>query len=489
MAILILVETSAGYALFKGDKAVLKASPEQIPAMLKLKRFEKFDSAASALEEAESIINSRVSDKLANLLAGEKGKLAVADSKLGVSIYKHPALDFKLISDSTTLDVHRAIRENLLDLLPGLTDQDMRTMNLGLSHSLSRHRLKFSPDKIDTMIIQAISLLDDLDKEINVYVMRLKEWYGWHFPEMARIVTDGNVFSKVVLKMGMRTDAHKTDFSDLLTEDMEAELKAAAEISMGTEIAADDLHHIQHLATQTTALAAYRVQLSSYLSARMTAIAPNLSALVGDLVGARLISHAGSLMSLAKAPASTIQILGAEKALFRALKTKHDTPKYGLIFHASLIGQASTKSKGKIARLLATKTALSVRVDALADDDNGAAIGIDGRTKVEARLQALDGIQPRSSVQVSQEKFVPRPVKTYNTDTDALMAQREEMVLDQAEEEGVSVEPSTKRKMDEDDANSILENGDEKSERKRRKREEKEAKRARKEEKRRKKDE
>lgn len=85
-----------------------------------------------------------------------------------------------------------------------------------------------------------------------------------------------------------------------------------------------------------------------YLKNRMMAIAPNLTVLVGDLVGARLIAHAGTLMNLAKHPASTVQILGAEKALFRALKTKKDTPKYGLIYHAHLVGQASSKMKGKV---------------------------------------------------------------------------------------------------------------------------------------------
>merc|ERR1712021_256738 len=112
----------------------------------------------------------------------------------------------------------------------------------------------------------------------------------------------------------------------------------------------------------------YRTELFEYLKNRMNAIAPNLTILLGELVGARLISHAGSLMNLAKQPASTVQILGAEKALFRALKTKHDTPKYGLIYHASLIGQATPKFKGKISRVLAAKCALSIRVDALSDE-------------------------------------------------------------------------------------------------------------------------
>jgi nucleolar protein 58 len=104
---------------------------------------------------------------------------------------------------------------------------------------------------------------------------------------------------------------------------------------MGTEISDSDILHIHALCDQVISISAYRAQLAEYLRNRMNAVAPNLTALVGDLVGARLISHAGSLLSLAKHPASTVQILGAEKALFRALKTKHDTPKYGLIYHVS----------------------------------------------------------------------------------------------------------------------------------------------------------
>ena len=235
-------------------------------------------------------------------------------------------------------------------------------MSLGLSHSLSRHKLKFSPDKVDTMIVQAIALLDDLDKELNTYAMRVKEWYGWHFPEMGKILNDNLAYARVILAMGMRTSAAKADLAEILPEEIETAVKAAAEISMGTEITIEDLDNIQALAEQVISFTEYRAQLSGYLSARMAAIAPNLTALVGDLVGARLIAHAGSLMELAKKPASTIQILGAEKALFRALKTKHDTPKYGLIYHASLIGQASGKNKGKIARMLGMNLYASLHV-------------------------------------------------------------------------------------------------------------------------------
>merc|ERR1739848_608578 len=112
---------------------------------------------------------------------------------------------------------------------------------------------------------------------------------------------------------------------------------------------------------------------------------------VGELIGARLISHAGSLMNLAKHPASTIQVLGAEKALFRALKTKSDTPKYGLIYHASLVGQAAAKNKGKMSRMLAAKAALAVRYDALGEDDEASIeMGVNNRAKLETRLKVLE---------------------------------------------------------------------------------------------------
>merc|ERR1711942_416439 len=136
---------------------------------------------------------------------------------------------------------------------------------------------------------------------------------------------------------------------------------------MGTEISEEDILNIKHLCEQVVEIQEYRDQLYNYLKNRMVAIAPNLTVLVGELVGARLISHAGSLMNLAKHPSSTVQILGAEKALFRALKTKHDTPKYGLIYHATLVGGAQPKNKGKLSRMLAAKASLAIRVDALSE--------------------------------------------------------------------------------------------------------------------------
>lgn len=406
---------------------------------LKLKKFVKFESAAMALEEAASLKEGKIPELLTSILedlkSEKKASIAVADMKLGTAISNLPDLNITPVAGSNTMDVFRGIREHLPSLIPGLAQENIDRMSLGLSHSMSRHKLKFSADKIDSMIIQAIKLLDDMDKELNVYAMRTKEWYGWHFPEMAKILGDNLAYARLVLKVGMREKMSTTDLSDILPEEMEAAIKAAAEISMGTEITEEDLHNIQLLADQVLVYTNYRAELSSYLESRMRAIAPNLTALLGYLVGARLVAHAGSLLNLAKAPGSTIQILGAEKALFRALKTKHDTPKYGLIYHSSLIGQATGRNKGKIARMLAAKTALGLRVDALGDhdedaeDEERAMLGLSSRIKLENHLRKLEGrpllpkgtnVAPSGEVVAPGSLFTLKETRRYNVDADGV---------------------------------------------------------------------
>jgi nucleolar protein 58 len=403
---LILFETSAGYALFKATKAGKFSSAADVAeefrkasdptSLVKFKAFSAFENTTDAVVAATSIIDSNMDKSLKKFLKKNivdkevAEELAVADSKLGGII--RDSLSIKCVHNDVVMELFRNIRQNL-DVLLDKSDGDMKAMQLGLSHSLSRYKLKFTADKVDIMIVQAIGLLDDLDKEINIYAMRVREWYGWHFPEMAKIINDNMFYAKCVLRMGMRVNCKNCDFSDILgDESLEETFKKAAETSMGTEISETDLINIKSLCDQVVHLSDYRLQLFEYLKNRMAAIAPNLTMMVGELVGARLIAHSGSLLNLAKHPASTIQILGAEKALFRALKTKTDTPKYGLIYHASLIGQAGPKIKGKVSRVLAAKTALAIRVDALGESE-GPTISIDSRQKVEARIRQLEGGQ------------------------------------------------------------------------------------------------
>ncbi|XP_049611805.1 ribosome biogenesis protein wdr12 isoform X4 [Syngnathus scovelli] len=436
---LVLFETAAGYAIFKVlDESKLQQvdslykefeTPEKANKIVKLKHFEKFQDTTEALAAATALVEGKVSKTLKKVLKKMVAKdaheqLAISDAKLGGVIKEK--LDLSCIHSPAVAELMRCIRSQMEGLISGLPPREMSAMSLGLAHSLSRYKLKFSPDKVDTMIVQAISLLDDLDKELNNYIMRCREWYGWHFPELGKVITDNLAYCKTVSKIGDRTNVAGSDLSDLIPEEIETEVKLAAEISMGTEVSEQDINNIRHLCEQVIEISDYRAQLYDYLKNRMMAIAPNLTVMVGELVGARLISHAGSLLNLAKHPASTVQILGAEKALFRALKSRNDTPKYGLIYHASLVGQTTAKNKGKVSRMLAAKTSLAVRYDALGEDTN-AEMGVANRAKVEARLRHLEerGIRRISGtgrVKPQADKYMHKSeVRLYDPSGDSLI--------------------------------------------------------------------
>ncbi|KAJ9162885.1 hypothetical protein P3X46_022625 [Hevea brasiliensis] len=493
---LVLFETPAGFALFKVlDEGKLSKvedlSKEFVNAdsarkVVKLKAFSKFENTSEALEAATKLLDSTPSKGLRKFLRShcDGETLAVADSKLGNAI--KDKLKIECIHNNAVMELMRGLRSQLTELISGLGAQDLAPMSLGLSHSLSRYKLKFSPDKVDTMIIQAIGLLDDLDKELNTYAMRVREWYGWHFPELAKIIQDNILYAKAVKLMGSRDNAIKLDFSEILPEEIETELKEAAMISMGTEVSDVDLMNIRDLCDQVLSLAEYRAQLYDYLKSRMNTIAPNLTALVGELVGARLIAHGGSLLNLAKQPGSTVQILGAEKALFRALKTKHATPKYGLLFHASLVGQASSKMKGKISRSLAAKAALAIRYDALGDGQDNS-MGLENRVKLEARLRNLEGRELGRSAGSAKGKpkieaydkdrkkgaeALLSAAKTYNPSADSVLGQtlssiagnEEEMVpkrqkTDQAEEAAITGEKKKEKKKKTSEVTALVTNG------------------------------
>jgi nucleolar protein 56 len=174
----------------------------------------------------------------------------------------------------------------------------------------------------------------------------------------------------------------------------------AARSSMGTDISEFDLLNICQFAKRVVHLSEYREKLHEYLVKKMSDVAPNLSALIGEIVGARLISQAGSLTNLAKYPASTVQILGAEKALFRALKTKGNTPKYGLLFNSSFISRAGTRDKGRISRYLANKCSIASRFDAFSDFSSNI-VGSKLRDQVEERLKFYEtGVAPQKNIDV-----------------------------------------------------------------------------------------
>jgi len=293
----------------------------------------------------------------------------------------------------------RGLRLHSDKLLKQVREGDTNTAQLGLGHAYSRAKVKFSVQKNDNHIIQAIAILDQLDKAINTFSMRVREWYSWHFPELIKIVSDNMTYAKLALFIGDKATLSDDSLHDLAAYVNDDEAVAqhiidAAKVSMGRDISESDLEHVRAFAQRTVKLAECRKGLQQYLINKMGIVAPNLAALIGETVGARLISKAGSLANLSKYAASTVQILGAEKALFRALKTKGNTPKYGLIYHSSFIGRTATKNKGRISRFLANKCSIASRIDNFSEVPSSR-FGEALKKQVEERIAFYsDGVAP-----------------------------------------------------------------------------------------------
>ncbi|ELV12810.1 Nucleolar protein 56, partial [Tupaia chinensis] len=306
--------------------------------------------------------------------------------------------------------VSEGVRLHFHNLVKGLTDLSACKAQLGLGHSYSRAKVKFNVNRVDNMIIQSISLLDQLDKDINTFSMRVREWYGYHFPELVKIINDNATYCRVAQFIGNRKELNEEKLEKLEELTMDgAKAKAildASRSSMGMDISAIDLINIESFSSRVVSLSEYRQSLHTYLRSKMSQVAPSLSALIGEAVGARLIAHAGSLTNLAKYPASTVQILGAEKALFRALKTRGNTPKYGLIFHSTFIGRAAAKNKGRISRYLANKCSIASRIDCFSEVPTSV-FGEKLREQVEERLSFYEtGEIPRKNLDVMKEAMV-----------------------------------------------------------------------------------
>jgi nucleolar protein 56 len=262
--------------------------------------------------------------------------------------------------------------------------EELAAWNRNVSMELAKLRVKGAAEKRDLVIAQAIQTLDDLDRTVNLFMGRLREWYGIHFPELDRLIEKHETYARLVMNLGYRDNF---SFGALEKEGIpkeRAEVTAkAAETSMGADVAEQDLAEIQALSRNVLELYELRKNMENYVDKTMEEVAPNTRAVAGALLGARLIAIAGSLQNLAMRPASTIQVLGAEKALFRSLKTGARPPKHGLIFQHALLHDAKRWQRGKIARAIAGKLAIAARADAFGGKYVGDALKADVDKRIE----------------------------------------------------------------------------------------------------------
>ena len=336
--------TELGIAVFD-DKKCLKTFPFENPAeeyVLVKKHESKLSELGKFLANGE------------NVIVNDHGLL---------DILKKKSIDVQLM-DAEQIDNIQSTKPKLL-VNSGFANDENDAME-----KLREFAIQLSSSKVtevsqspDLHIIQAINTLDETDKIINSISSRLREWYGLHFPELDNLIDSINGYSQIVLS-GTRENISKEDFEKAgFSKDKVEMLSLIKEKSRGGNISEKNFAIVQSLAKQILELFELRKNIEEHVDEQMKEEAPNISAILGTAVGARVLAHAGSLNRLGRMPASTIQILGAEKALFRSLKTGANPPKHGILFQHAAVHAAPRWQRGKIARAVAAKAAIAARVD------------------------------------------------------------------------------------------------------------------------------
>ena len=304
---------------------------------------------------------SRLSD-LSKFLSSTEKSIEVNDHSL-LAILKKKSINAQLMSEEDNSKI-QSYKPKFLQTVGFAKDENDAMSKLrDFAIDLSSSKVSEVSESPDLHITQAINTLDETDKIINAISSRLREWYGLHFPELDNIIDSINGYSQIVL-VGKRDKLSKKTFEDAGFPESKVEmLTLVSEKSRGGDISDVNLSIVQGLAKQILDLFEIRNNLEKHVEEEMQNVAPNLSAILGTAVGARILARAGSIKNLAVMPASTIQILGAEKALFRSLKTGSAPPKHGLLFQHALVHAAPRWQRGKIARAIAGKAAIASRVD------------------------------------------------------------------------------------------------------------------------------
>ncbi len=277
--------------------------------------------------------------------------------------------------------LHPSTDRGLRDRLEGLSVEygfvGMTSQFYALSHEVSMLRARKAVQRAQSergaVISQTVQLLNELDKTLNVLSGKLREWYGLHFPELGRHVDSHEVYARIVRAFGDRAGMEEKALGDMGFKSRKAsEIVRSARSSMGASLNQYELEQIQKLASHLLSLYGYRPELEAHIASTAQGVAPNLSEVAGPVLAAKLIEKAGGVRRLAMMPSSTIQLLGAEKALFRAKRSRSKPPKHGLIFQHPYVHSKPRKLRGRAARSLAAKLAIAARADAFTGNPIGA---------------------------------------------------------------------------------------------------------------------
>ena len=340
-----VILTELGIAVFDDNKCV-KSFPFSNPAI----QYVELKKEQASLNELEHF--------LANL-----GTIVVVNDSSLLKILRKKSIESDLMDEKKIETIQSSKLRVLVDSGFATNEGDARGKLRDFALSLSSSRVTEISESPDLHIIQAINTLDETDKMINLLSSRVREWYGLHFPELDNMIDTISGYSKIVMA-GKRDNITQNTYLEAGFPEEKAEmLSLLQKKSRGGQISDENLAIVQNIAKQILELFDLRQSLEKHIESQMQLIAPNISVILGSAVGARILAKAGSLKRLASMPASTIQVLGAEKALFRALKTGAQPPKHGLLFQHQLVHAAPRWQRGKIARAIAAKAAIGARVD------------------------------------------------------------------------------------------------------------------------------
>lgn len=263
----------------------------------------------------------------------------------------------------------------------------------------------------DLILIDMLNSIEEMDTSINNRIMRIREWYALHFPELS-VVSDNLQYLEYLLEIKNRSEFCKAP-STSIPED----IIYNASNSMGTDISEGDVEKIVGNAKSILRDIEYRKGRCAMLRSRCKERFPNMFHLAGEVLTAKLIRKAGSISKLSQCPSSTIQIFGSEKAFNEAIRTKSSTPKYGMVFESPFVSKVSDGNKGRVARVLSNKIALCSRVDADGDEASGG-YGLLMKRKVE---DFIEGIEDRGKKhgKAKQDKKRIITVKEYDISRDS----------------------------------------------------------------------
>ena len=264
------------------------------------------------------------------------------------------------------------LKQQKLDVKPIEDAEEYQKFIRQVTLELARGAVTTATAKRDLYAVQAVRAIDDIDKTINLFTGRIREWYGLHFPELDRLIEKNDTYARLVADLGLRSNFTEENLEkEGIPQERIQQIASSAHRSMGANFPEEDLEWLRSFCKDTLELAKFREKAETYVDEVMKQTAPNTTVMLGPLLTARLMSIAGGLENLAKMPASKMQVLGAEKALFRSLKTGARPPKHGVIFQYASIHQSPRWQRGKIARALSGKLAIAARVDAFGGDYMG----------------------------------------------------------------------------------------------------------------------